>query len=1171
MFIHLHLHTEYSLLDGAIRLKDLFPKAREYGYGAVAITDHGNMYGALNFYLAAKKHGIHPIIGCEVYVAPGSRFDRSAKRIRDAANHLVLLAKDNQGYQNLVKLVSIAHLEGFFYKPRVDIEVLKEYNEGLIALSACLKGDVSQAILNKGISEGKKMAETYAAIFPDRFYLEIQENGIQEQDEVNKAIIDIAKTSGIPIVATNDCHYLDSQDSKAHDVLLCIQTNKTVDDTNRMRFSTDKLYFASPEEMEQRFKYIPEALAITEEIANSCHVDFTLGKHHFPVYPLNKGETYDELFKKAAWRGFEERVKELGLTDEEYNIYKERLEFEISVICQKGFPSYFLIVSDFINWAKSQGIPVGPGRGSAAGSLVAYSMRITEIDPVKYGLFFERFLNVERESLPDIDVDFCMKRRDEVLGYVANRYGADYCAQIITFGQLKARAVIRDVGRALAFSYPEVDKIAKLIPEQLKITLDDALKQEPRLAELVSKDKRIGNLITIAKALEGLPRHTSTHAAGVVISDKPMAEYLPLTKGQHDETVTQFDMKCVEKIGLIKFDFLGLKTLTVIDVAIKLIKELHGIQIDTSKIPLDDPDTYKLLSSGDTTGVFQLESPGMKDLLRRMKPSSFTDMIALVALYRPGPLDSGMVEQFVDAKHGKIKVEYLVPELEPILKETYGVIVYQEQVMKIAQSLAGYSLGEGDLLRRAMGKKKPEEMAAQRERFLKGAQKNNIPGDKAKTIFDLMEKFAGYGFNKSHSAAYAYISYHTAWLKTHYFVPFMASLLTNELGNTDGVMKFMKECQAHNVEILPPDINKSGPDFTVDQDKIRFGLNAVKNVGAGAVKSIVKQRNKDGPFNSFMDFCTRVNLRKVNKRVIESLIKCGAFDSLGHKRSQLLEILDNALDIAQLKKRDLSVGQMSLFSVMSDEEGASNPEEIEIPNIEEWPKLELLTHEKEALGFFISGHPLDQYKKDLKNMSACTCETLMSLKDNTDVHFAGTVRTKKEIKTKKGDRMAFVVMEDLTGSIEVIFFPDTFAKARDILSGDKPIWIHGTYKREGEKGEGKIECYEAMLLDDALKTHLSKLMVDIKADKIENGSLQRLAGILKNYRGDVPVTLNIKVPKTGAVHIDLPDTWHVSYRQELCKNIDKSLGYTAASFRYKEIRQIERPSKTFFKKRLQAS
>ena len=905
-FVHLHLHTEYSLLDGAIRLKDLFPKAKEFGYQAVAVTDHGAMYGVLNFYEQARKHDIKPIIGCEVYVAPTHRKDKSARSQREAAYHLVLLAQDLEGYRNLLKLVTLAHFEGKHYKPRVDMELLREYNRGLIALSACLHGQVPHSITQGDRKKAKELAETYASIFDGRFYLEIQENGIPDQEVVNQGLADLAQELGLPLVATCDCHYLSSQDAEAHDLLLCIQTGKTVNDSDRMRFTCDSLYFAPPDEIAERFSKWPEAVANTVEIAKRCNVEIPIGTHHFPVYPLEEGQSYESLFQEKAREGFARRAEELGLEGEELKRYQERLEEEMEVIIEKGFASYFLIVSDFINYAKKQGIPVGPGRGSAAGSLVAYSMRITDIDPVKYGLFFERFLNVERESLPDIDVDFCMNRRDEVIRYVSEKYGGEnYVAQIITFGQMKARAVVRDVGRALGMPFPEVDKIAKLVPEGPKVTLDKALEQEPKLKEMMEKDPKVKQLIQVAKVLEGLPRHASTHAAGVVISDRPMVEYLPLTKGKRDETTTQFDMVCVEKIGLIKFDFLGLKTLTVIDTALKLIEEHYGDKVDISKIPLDDPATFELLCRGDTTGVFQLESSGMKDLIRRMRPNSFTDMIALVALYRPGPLDSGMVDQFVKAKHGEIEVHYLLPQLEPILKETYGVIVYQEQVMQIAQTLAGYSLGEGDLLRRAMGKKKKEVMDAQRERFMEGARAKNIPEDKAKEIFELMAKFAGYGFNKSHSAAYALIAYQTAWLKAHYLVPFMASLLSNELGNTDGVLKFISDCRERGITVLPPDINRSREDFTIEQKKdIRFGLAAVKNIGLGAIEAIVKEREENGPFESFQDFCARVDTRKVNKRVLESLVKCGAFDSLEPNRAKLFEGIDRAIDYSQAVKRE---------------------------------------------------------------------------------------------------------------------------------------------------------------------------------------------------------------------------------------------------------------------------
>ena len=1159
-FVHLHLHTEYSLLDGAIRLKDLFPRAKEYGYSAVSMTDHGAMYGALKFYETALKHDIKPILGCEVYVAPKGMKDRSARSSGEAAYHLVLLAKDNTGYRNLLKLVSTARFEGFYYKPRVDIPLLEELNDGLFALSACLHGQVPAAIMHGDMDGARSLAETYASIFKDRFFLELQENGIPEQTDVNKGLVELGKKLGIPLVATNDCHYLNPEDAHAHEVLMCIQTGRTMNDAGRMRLSTDSLYFTSPEEMAERFSWYPEALAQTVEIASQCDVTLETGKHHFPRFPLDEGETYEQRFEKLARDGFEQRIREQGIGEDELPAYRDRLETELEIIKQKGFASYFLIVSDFINWAKSQGIPVGPGRGSAAGSLVAYSMRITDLDPVKYGLFFERFLNVERESLPDIDVDFCMKRRDEVIEYVGGKYGGeDFVAQIITFGQMKAKAVVRDVARGLGIPYQEADKIAKLIPDQLGMTLDKALEMEPKIKELMKSDPRINELITVARVLEGLSRHSSTHAAGVVISDKPMVEYLPLTKGQKDETVTQFDMKDVEKAGLIKFDFLGLKTLTVIDTAVKLIKEHYGEEINLSTLPLDDPETYELLAKGDTTGVFQLESSGMKDLIRRMKPTMFTDMIALVALYRPGPLESGMVDQFVRAKHGEIEVEYLLPQLEPILKETYGVIVYQEQVMKIAQELAGYSLGEGDLLRRAMGKKKPEVMAAQRERFMFGAKKLGIDPKKAAIIFDLMEKFAGYGFNKSHSAAYALISYQTAWLKTHYRVPFMASLLSNELGNTDGVVKFMTECQDAGIKVLPPDINYSRTAFTLEDGNIRFGLEAVKNVGTGAIESIVEEREKEGKYKNFEDFCTRVNLRKVNKRVMESLIKCGAFDSLGHRRSQLFAVLDEALEYGQAKKKERMAGQMSLFDLMDagQDQGVSS---LALPDIPEWSTAELLANEKEALGFYISGHPLDPFREDLQRLSPVHTGNMAGMGDGSRVGLGGIVRSSKEITTKKGERMAFLVFEDLYGSVELVCFPEVYARCRDEIASEKPLWVQGQLKLDGDQvedgEEGSVTCKvlaDSMeLLEDACRKKAAGLVIELRSDRVAPELLEKIKELLIVNRGDYPVTLKIKVPRKGTVCLALPPDYSACGAPELSTGLSTLLGYPCVYFEYEK-------------------
>ncbi len=1156
-FVHLHLHTEYSLLDGAIRLKDLFKKAKRYGYKTVAMTDHGYMFGALNFYQQAIQNEIKPILGCEVYVAPKGRKDRSAKGVRDAAYHLVLLAKNNEGYKNLMRLTTLARFEGYYYKPRVDLELLGQHNKGLIALSACLHGQIPAAILSGDRQRAKELAEAYASIFPGRFYLELQENGIPDQTVVNHGLIDLGNELGLPIVATNDCHYLNKEDAKAHDVLLCVQTGRTINDKNRMRFSTDSLYFTSPEEMAERFSQWPQALETTQEIADQCNVELEMGKHHFPLYPLKEDQTYESAFEEEARRGFEKRLSHMDLDQDQLKTYRARLDEEIGIIVQKGFASYFLIVSDFINWAKDNGIPVGPGRGSAAGSLVAYSMGITDIDPVKYGLFFERFLNVERESLPDIDVDFCMNRRDEVIRYVAEKYGGEnYVAQIITFGQMKARAVVRDVGRAMGMSFQEVDKIAKLIPEHPKMTLEKALEQEPKLKTLMEKEPDVAQLMTVARALEGLPRHASTHAAGVVISDKPMMEYLPLSKGQKDETVTQFDMKCVEKSGLIKFDFLGLKTLTVIDTAVKIIREQLGRDVDISKIPLDDKKTFELLCRGDTTGVFQLESSGMKELIRKMRPSTFTDLIALVALYRPGPLESGMVEQFVKAKHGEIEVEYPLPQLEPILKETYGVIVYQEQVMKIAQELAGYSLGEGDLLRRAMGKKDPAVMAAQRKRFMDGARERGVPEDKATYIFDLMEKFAGYGFNKSHSAAYALIAYQTAWLKAHYLVPFMASLLTNELGKAEGVMKFISDCRDMGIDILPPDINRSRKSFTLEGDSaIRFGLAAVKNVGAGAIEAIVKEREDNGPYASLLDFCTRVDMRKVNKRVIESLIKCGALDSTGATRSQMFQGLQGTMEAGQKAREEKLSGQLSLFGGVDEDESGDGATSWRLPDIPEWDELERLNLEKEALGFYVSGHPLEPFKREYGRLTPVNLGNISTVPNEGKVGIAGIISSKKEITTKKGDRMAFLGVEDMEGSVEVVCFPKVFVQYRELLEADIPLWFEGTFKKGETPKDNKILADTIEPLKEACKRKAQGMIIDIQDNMVEPQDLERLKELIKAHPGPHPVILEVTVSGTGKAVLDLPTDFKVEMEPSVSREVNELLGYQAVHFSYSDISQ----------------
>ncbi len=865
-FVHLHLHTQYSLLDGAIRIPDLIAKVKEYKMPAVAVTDHGNLFGAMEFYTQVQASGIKPIIGCEVYVAPGSRFEQSAKVGETTSYHLVLLCENEKGYRNLCKLVTKAYHEGFYYKPRIDRELLEEHHEGLVCLSGCLSGEIPSRILAGDKKGALKCASWYRDIFtPERYYLELQENAIEDQKKANRALIDLAKKLDLKVVATNDCHYLDRTDHRAHEILLCIQTGKKLDDTKRLSFSSDQFFFKSPERMAADFREIPEALKTTKLIAERCSLLLESGQIHMPRFDPGNGKALRDCFKEEAEAGFGRRLailQERGAVDSaKEQEYRERLDYEIRLIQEMGFSGYFLIVADFIGFARKHGIPVGPGRGSAAGSLAAYSLGITDIDPIRYNLLFERFLNPERKSMPDIDVDFCMQGRDRVIDYVSQKYGRDKVAQIITFGRMQAKAVVRDVARVLGFPYAEADQIAKLIPDTLKMTLDKALKEEPRLREMMARPE-VAELIETARSLEGLTRHASTHAAGIVISDRPLVEHLPLYLGNKKETLTQFDMTWVEKIGLVKFDFLGLKTLTVIDQALRLIEHSRGKALDIGMIPLDDSKTFDLLSRGDTLAVFQLESSGMREVLTKFKPSVFEDLIAINALYRPGPLESGMVDDFINRKDGRTAIEYPLPQLEPILKETYGVIVYQEQVMNIATLLADYSLGEADLLRRAMGKKKVEEMAEQKSRFQKGAAKNKIDPDKATYIFELMEKFAGYGFNKSHSAAYAMVMYQTAYLKTHYPAEFMAAQLSCDAGNTDKVTVYVSECRNMGIEILPPHVNESYQDFHVVDQKIIFGLAAVKNVGGGSNKLDPRSPSGRRAVLRSSGFCRRVTCEK---------------------------------------------------------------------------------------------------------------------------------------------------------------------------------------------------------------------------------------------------------------------------------------------------------------------
>jgi DNA polymerase-3 subunit alpha len=1145
-FVHLHVHTQYSLLDGAIRIDDMLQRAAEFGMHSVATTDHGTMFGAVEFYEKAVKANIKPIIGIEIYVAPRSRFDKTPLDNK-GLSHLILLAENQQGYRNLCKLASAAQLEGFYYKPRIDKQLLREHSQGLIAMTACLHGEIPRRIRDSSMDVADAAALEYLDIFGENnFYLEVQNNGIDIQEHVNQALLDMSRRLSIPLVASNDCHYLQREDVRAHDVLLCIQTGKTIHDNDRLKFRTDQLYFKSKEEMHAYFKSYPDALSNTVDIAARCNLEFDFKTYHFPKFDAGTEHTVDELFEEKVRAGYGEIISRIKNKNPDIDeaVYQDRLDYEIATIKDMGFPGYFLIVSDFIRYAKQAGVPVGPGRGSAAGSLVAYSLAITDLDPITHGLIFERFLNPARKSMPDIDVDFCIDGREEIYKYVVERYGGgDYVAQIITFGKLKTRAVIRDVGRALDIPLREVDAIAKMVPDVLNISLEAALTQEPRLSELAEKDPNVADLIQICRVLEGLPRHASTHAAGVVISDRPLVDYLPLYKGKKGEVVTQYDMKIVEKIGLVKFDFLGLRNLTVIAKTLALIERQGKQPLDLDNIELIDADTYRLLSAGDTTGVFQLESSGMKDLLVRLKPETFDDIIALVALYRPGPMESGMVSDYVARKHGKKAVEYMLPELEPILKETYGVIVYQEQVMKIAGELAKYSMAEADDLRKAMGKKIPEILADHRQRFVQGGKDNKLPVDRVKKLFDLIEKFGGYGFNKSHSAAYALIAYQTAFLKTHYPVEFMASLLTSEMHSTDGVVKFIAECRNHNIPILPPDINESDIEFAVDGAQIRFGLVAVKNVGENAIESIIACR-AEKRFESLFDFCERVDLKKVNKRVVESLIKCGAFDSTGAKRSQMMAAVESALDYGQRVQRERNDPQMGLFDIGENQASINAPA---LPEIGEWDEKQFLTFEKESLGFYLAGHPLSRYEDLLDKFTNADAVSIKELSDGGVVRIGGLVQSSKMIKTKKGDLMAFVTIEDMHGAVEAIVFSRVFGQVRDLLVEDNPLLIQGQVQKDEQSV--KILADTVIPIEAAEETWTASVHFNLEISRTDREVLTQLHDIFERHPGGCPAFLHLRSPDNTDSVIALPEVLKLKAGGEISREVNSFLGYQAVETR----------------------
>ncbi|MBU1125037.1 MAG: DNA polymerase III subunit alpha [Candidatus Omnitrophica bacterium] len=1124
-FIHLHLHTQYSLLDGACRIPELLHLAHHYKMDSLAITDHGNMFGAIEFYMEAQKAGIKPIIGCEVYVAPGSRREKTVSRIEDASYHLILLAKDEIGYHHLMKLVSIGYLEGFYYRPRIDKEILATYAKGLIGLSACLKGEIPVLIQQKRPHDACKCADTYLSIFGrDNFFLELQPNSIPEQKITNEGLIKISRELNIPVVATNDVHYLTQERSSAHEALLCIQTQTTLDDPQRMRFQTNEFYFTSPQEMNAYFADIPEAVRNSVEIAQRCNLELDFKKINLPKYAHPVGKTKEEFLATLCEENLPRRYPEATAA------VRQRLDHELKIINDMGFVNYFLIVWDFIHYAKNKEIPVGPGRGSAAGSIVSYLLGITDIDPLKYGLLFERFLNPDRLSMPDIDIDFCYEKRQNVIDYVTQKYGQGNVAQIITFGTMQARAVVRDVGRVMGITYAEVDRIAKMIPPDPSLTLKEAIEGEEELHALYKNDPQITKLLDTALALEGLNRHASIHAAGVVIADKPLDNYMPLFKTTDDQITTGYSMGVLEKIGLLKVDFLGLRTLTVIDQTLKLIKETQGTQIDINTLPLDDPKTYELLLSAHTMGIFQLESSGMRDLLRKLEPERFEDLIALLALYRPGPIGSGMLDDFINRKHNRVPIKYDHKKLEPILKETYGIMVYQEQIMQIASTLAGFSLSQADLLRRAMSKKTPEVMEKQRAHFITGCAKNDISSSIANKIFDFIEYFSGYGFNKSHSTAYAMISYRTAYLKANYPVEFMSSLLTSERDNTDKIVEYVTEANRMRIRVLPPDINESEGLFKIiDSQTIRYGLLAVKNVGTGAVEKIVAARKK-GKFTSLEHLCQNIDSRLVNKKVLESLMKCGAVDSFGLNRATMVASLDMLLEASSRIQKEKATGQLSFFEMSAQ---ATKP-----AHIKEWPEPQLLAFEKEMLGFYVSGHPLARYAKLLQRFTSSLVKNLSLHKDQDEIKIVGLIAKIKQTTTRaKQEKMAILKLEDLDGSVEVLVFPRAYQKVCRYIQPNTVVMVKGVLNLKEETP--KIIVNDLFPIDEVYKL-ITAMKINISG--IRDTMFESLKKILSSSHGTIPIYLHLDTPTKAKTHIVVGQDLYVAPSEKLIQDIEELLG-----------------------------
>ncbi len=1127
-FVHLHTHSDYSLLDGACSISQLVNQTYKFDMPALALTDHGNLFGAIDFYQKAKKRRIKPIIGCEVYVAPSSRFKKKKVKGEVTSYHLTLLAKNIKGYQNLMELVTAGYQEGFYYHPRLDKELLSQKKEGLIALSGCTKGEIPFLLGQSRFDKAKEVCQFYRDLYGEDFYLEIQDLGLEFQKKINSSLVNLSQELSIPLVATNDIHYLEREDAKVQDVLLCIQTGKALKDTDRLKFTSSELYFRSSQEMGEVFSHLPEAISNTRLISDKCNLKLELGKPHLPLYRVPGGRDLDGYIRELCERRLPQCYPVLSPS------LKERLETELAIISKMGYAGYFLIVWDFIHYAKKKKILVGPGRGSVTGSLVAYLLGITNIDPLAYGLLFERFLNPERTAMPDIDIDIQDERRGEVIEYVRKKYGEDNVTQIITFGTMAARAAVRDVGRVLGIPYSKVDRIAKLIPfnRELKI----AIEESRELKELLAEDGEIKTLFEIAQGVEGLTRHASTHAAGVVIAPDKLTHYTPLYRTNKNEITTQYEMHAIEAIGLLKMDFLGLKTLNVIEDTLRLIKENKKKEVDLDKISLKDKSTYRLLSGGETLGVFQVESKGMQDLIKKLSPEKFEDLIAILALYRPGPLHSRMMDDFIDRKRGRSEVKYLHPKLKPLLEETYGVILYQEQVIKIANVLAGFSLGEADILRRAMGKKVPRLMEEQRSKFIEGTKKQGFDTSLATRVFELMAHFAGYGFNKSHSAGYALICYQTAYLKANYPLEFMAALLTSESENTDKLILYIDECKRMGIEVLPPDINSSSAAFTVVEDKISFGLTAIKNVGKAAISSILRVRKKEGKFTSIFDFYRRINLKKVNKRMMESSIKCGAFDSLEGHRAQNLAVIDRAAEEAAQVQQDRERGQLSFLETL--EKRTADLTIKKFPEIEEVPKEQSLAWEKELLGVYISGHPLEKYRKRMTHYRAHSIRDLSRMRDKEEVKIMGMVTSLTSKNDRRGKRMAFFALEDLDSQIEVLVFASLYEGSHSHLEGNELILVKG--RLDTASDPPKVIAKE-ILPFSKIKDTPHNLHVSVREERLGEENLLKLKKVLFAHKGKHGLYLHLNINEGEKVVIK-SKTMKVGFSDSLICQIEDLLG-----------------------------